>query len=156
MNIETRLKELGLTLPEPPRPAGNYEPWVICGRWLHLSAQVPVQNGQLRYTGRVGAELSVEEGRAAAKLTALNVLAQIRHALGGFGPLERLVRVEGHVASASGEPSTPYVLDAASDLFLAVLGERGRHARTAFTPDHLPCNLTVELVVTAFLRSEPS
>lgn len=156
MNIESRLHELGLTLPDPPRPAGNYEPWIICDRWLYISAQVPIQNGQRRYTGRVGAELSVEEGRAAAQLSALNVLAQIRDALGGFDRLERLVRVEGHVASASGGPNTPYVLDAASDLFLAVLGERGRHARTAFTPDYLPYNLTVELVVTAYLRAEPS
>lgn len=156
MNIESRLHELGLTLPDPPRPAGNYEPWIICDRWLYISAQVPILNGQRRYTGRVGAELSVEEGRAAAQLSALNVLAQIRDALGGFDRLERLVRVEGHVASASGGPNTPYVLDAASDLFLAVLGERGRHARTAFTPDYLPYNLTVELVVTAYLRAEPS
>ncbi len=156
MTIESRLLALGLTLPAPPRPAGHYEPWVICDRWLHISAQVPIQNGQRRFTGRVGAELSVEEGRAAAELTALNVLAQIRDALGGFDRLERLVRVEGHVASASGGPDTPHVLDAASDLFLAVLGERGRHARTAFTPDHLPYNLTIELVVTAYLRSQPS
>lgn len=154
MNIESRLHELGLTLPDPPRPAGNYEPWVICDRWLYISAQVPIQNGQRRYTGRVGAELSVEEGRAAARLTALNVLAQIRDALGGFDRLERLVRVEGHVASASGGPNTPHVLDAASDLLVAVLGDRGRHARTAFTPDYLPYNLTIELVVTAYLHSE--
>lgn len=156
MNIDSRLHELGLTLPDPPRPAGNYEPWVICGRWLYISAQVPIENGQRRYTGRVGAELSVEEGRSAARLTAMNVLAQIHDALGGFERLERLVRVEGHVASASGGPNTPHVLDAASDLFVAVLGERGRHARTAFTPDYLPYNLTIELVVTAYLHSEHS
>ncbi len=156
MNIDSRLHELGLSLPDPPRPAGNYEPWVIRDRWLYISAQVPIENGQRRYTGRVGAELSVEEGRAAARLTALNVLAQIRDALGGFDRLERLVRVEGHVASASGGPNTPHVLDAASDLFVSVLGERGRHARTAFTPDYLPYNLTIELVVTAYLHSEPS
>lgn len=156
MNIESRLHELGLTLPDPPRPAGNYEPWVICDRWLYISAQVPIQNGQHRYTGRVGAELSVEEGRAAARFTALNVLAQIRDALGGFDRLERLVRVEGHVASVPGGLNTPHVLDAASDLFVAVLGDRGRHARTAFTPDYLPYNLTIELVVTAYLHSELS
>jgi enamine deaminase RidA (YjgF/YER057c/UK114 family) len=150
------LNELGLTLPDPPRPAGNYEPWVICGRRLYISAQVLIQNGQRRYTGRVGAELSVEEGRSAARLTAMNVLAQIHDALGGFERLERLVRVEGHVASASGGPNTPHVLDAASNLFVAVLGERGRHARTAFTPDYLPYNLTIELVVTAYLHSEHS
>jgi enamine deaminase RidA (YjgF/YER057c/UK114 family) len=69
MNIESRLHGLGLSLPDPPRPAGNYEPWVTCGRWLYISAQVPMQNGQRRYTGRVGAELSEEEGRAAVRLT---------------------------------------------------------------------------------------
>lgn len=156
MNIESRLREPGLTLPDPPRPAGNYEPWVICDRWLYISAQVPIENGQLRHTGRAGAALSVEEGRAAAQLSALNVLAQFRDAPGGFDRLERLVRVEGHAASASGGANTPYVPAAASDLFLAVPGERGRHARTAFTPECLPYNLTVELVVTACLRAEPS
>jgi enamine deaminase RidA (YjgF/YER057c/UK114 family) len=152
-SVEQRLIELGIELPSPPKPAGNYQPWMICGPWLYISGQVPIGNGQLRHTGRVGAELTTEEGRAAARLTALNVLAQIRDALGGFERLAHLVRVEGHVAGVGGDVDVPWVLDAASDLFLEVLGDRGRHTRAAFTPACLPRNLTLELVVTALLRS---
>lgn len=152
-SVEQRLIELGIELPSPPEPAGNYQPWMICGPWLYLSGQVPIKNGQLRHTGRVGAEITAEEGRAAARLTALNVIAQIRDALGDFDRLAHLVRVEGHVACADGDVDVPWVLDAASDLFLEVLGDRGRHTRAAFTPVCLPRNLTLELVVTAMLRS---
>jgi enamine deaminase RidA (YjgF/YER057c/UK114 family) len=154
MNIESQLKSLGLELPNPPKPAGNYQACVQTGNLLFISGQFPIENGQLRFTGRVGAELTVEQGYAAARLAALNVLAQIRAALGGFDRLETLLRVEGHVASAPGWNNVPKVLDGASDLFAAVLGERGRHTRTAFSPEQLPLNLTVELVVTAAVRPE--
>lgn len=149
MSIELRLQELGLTLPSAPKPAGNYSAAVRSGNLLFLSGQFPIENGKPRYSGRVGAELSEADGYAAARLAALNVLAQIRAALGSFDRLEQLVRVEGHVASAPGWNNAPTVLDGASDLFAQVLGERGRHARTAFTPSQLPLNLAVELVVTA-------
>lgn len=152
MNIEQQLKSLGLELPIPPKPAGNYQAWVQTGNLLFISGQFPIEHGQLRFTGRVGGELTVEQGYAAARLAALNVLAQIRAALGGFDRLETLLRVEGHVAAAPGWNNVPKVLDGASDLFAAVLGERGRHTRTAFSPEQLPLNLTVELVVTAAVR----
>lgn len=155
MNVEARLHELGLRLPAPPQPAGQYQPWSIAGPLLFLSGQFPIEQGQLRYTGQVGADLTEAEGYAAARLAALNVLAQIHSALGGFARLDSLARVEGHVASASGWLNAPRVLDGASDLFLAVLGERGRHTRTAFTPARLPLNLAIELVVTAVLRQPP-
>jgi enamine deaminase RidA (YjgF/YER057c/UK114 family) len=148
MSPEARLKELGLELPEPPRPVGNYQPWLRVGNLLLLSGQFPIENGQLRYTGRVGAELTEADGYAAARLAGLNVLAQIRSALGGFERLETLFRLEGHVSSAPEWSNVPKVLDGASDLFVAVLGERGRHTRTAFCPSRLPLNLAVELVVT--------
>lgn len=151
--IEQKLASLGIVLPPPPAPAGQYIPWIINGPWLHLSGQLPIQNGRLVHTGRVGAELTEDEGRAAARLTALNVLAQIHHALGGFDRLAGLVRVEGHVACATPDVDVPHVLDAASGLFLEVLGDRGRHTRTAFTPAFLPRNLTIELVVTAMIHS---
>lgn len=154
MNIEQQLKSLGLELPVPPKPAGNYQACVRTGNLLFISGQFPIENGQLRFTGRVGAELTVEQGYAAARLAALNVLAQIRAALGGFDRLETLLRVEGHVASAPGWNNVPKVLDGASDLFAAVLGERGRHTRTAFSPEQLPLNLAVELVVTAAVLPE--
>jgi enamine deaminase RidA (YjgF/YER057c/UK114 family) len=151
MNVKTRLKEIGLTLPNPPKPAGNYQPWILSGRLLYLSGQFPIQDGKLIHTGRVGAERTEAEGYAAARLAALNALAQIHAALGDFDRLKTLLRVEGHVASAPDWSNAPKVLDGASDLFAAVLSERGRHTRTALTPLQLPLNLTVELVVTAVI-----
>ena len=156
MNVEARFQEMGLKLPVPPKPAGNYQPWRRAGQLLYLSAQFPIENGQLRYTGQVGADLTEAEGYAAARLAALNVLAQIQSALGGFDQLETLARVEGHVASANGWLNAPRVLDGASDLFVAVLAERGQHTRATFTPARLPLNLTVELVVTAVIRQTPT
>ena len=154
MSIENKLAELGLQLPSAPRPAGNYAATVRAGNLLFISGQFPIKNGALRYVGQVGAELSEADGYDAARLAALNVLAQINEAPGGFERLEQIVRVEGHVASAPGWNNAPKVLDGASDLFAAVLGERGRHTRTAFTPLLLPFNLAVELVVTASIRSD--
>lgn len=152
MNPEEKLAELGLVLPTPSRPAGNYVPFVDAGDLLFISGQLPIENGSLRYVGRIGDELTDADGYAAARLAALNVLAQIKAALGGFDRLKHLVRVEGHVASAPGFYNQPKVLDGASDLFAAVLGERGRHARSAFAPQQLPWNLAVELVVTAAIH----
>jgi enamine deaminase RidA (YjgF/YER057c/UK114 family) len=152
MNVEQRLKEIGLTLPNPPEPAGNYQPWILSRDLLYLSGQFPIENGAPRYSGRVGAELTEAEGYAAARLAALNVLAQIQAALGSFDRLDRLVRVEGHIASAPSWNNAPKVLNGASDLFVSVLGERGRHTRTAFTPAQLPLNLAIELVVVAAVK----
>jgi len=146
------LRELGLTLPAAPRPAGNYAAAVLSGGWLHLSGQFPFLDGRLAYTGRVGAELTEQDGYQAARLAALNVLAQIHAVMGGFDRLERLVRVEGHVAAAPGWFGAPKVLDGASDLLVQVLGPRGGHVRSAFTPASLPLNSAVELVVIAAVR----
>ena len=156
MNVEFQLDQLGLKLPLAPKPAGNYSAFVRTGDLLFLAAQIPIEDGVLRYTGRVGAELTEEQGCAAARLVALNVLAQIQAALGSFDRLDHLVRVEGHVASAPGWCNAPKVLDGASDLFAAVLGERGGHARSAFTPACLPLNIAVELVVTAAVKPDGS
>lgn len=102
--------------------------------------------------GQLGADLSEADGYAAARLAALNALAQIQSALDGFDRLETLARLEGHVASARGWLNAPRVLDGASDLFVAVLAVRGHHTRAAFTPARLPLNLAIELVVTAVIR----
>jgi enamine deaminase RidA (YjgF/YER057c/UK114 family) len=152
MGIDLRLQEPGLALPSAPKPAGNYSAAVRTGNLLFISAQFPVENGVQRYAGRIGAELSEADGYAAARLAALNVLAHIQAALGSLDQLEHLVRVEGHIASAPGWNNAPKVLDGASDLFVSVLGERGRHARTAFTPTQLPLNHAIELVVTAAVK----
>lgn len=154
MSVESQLAGLGLELPSAPKPAGHYAATVRAGNLLFVSGQFSMENGAWRYVGRVGAELSEADGYAAARLAALNVLAQLGAALGGFERLEQLVRVEGHVASAPGWNNAPNVLDGASDLFVAVLGERGRHTRTALTPASLPLNLAVELVVIASIKPE--
>jgi enamine deaminase RidA (YjgF/YER057c/UK114 family) len=152
-DVEAKLFVLGLPLPAAPKPAGNYSATILSGNLLFLSGQFPI-NGVPRYTGRVGIELTEEQGYAAAQLAALNVLAQIRAALGGFDRLQTLTRVEGHVAAAPGWYNTPRVLDGASDLLAAILGERGRHSRTAFNSASLPWNLAVELAVTAAVDSD--
>ena len=151
MNVEERIEKLGLKLPTAPMPIGNYVATVRVGNLLFISGQLPIENGVARYVGRIGAELTEEDGYAAARLAALNTLAQIKFALGGFEQLAQLVRVEGHVASAPDWHNTPKVLDGASDLFVNVLAERGRHTRSAFNPPRLPKNVAVELVVTAAL-----
>jgi enamine deaminase RidA (YjgF/YER057c/UK114 family) len=151
MSIEAKLAERGLTLPKAPQPLGAYRATTEAGGLLFISGQVPIRDGKMVYTGRVGEALDVEEGRAAAQMTALNVLAQIAEHPGGFERLVRIVRVEGHVSSAEGFYGQPAVLDGASDLFAAVLGEKAGHTRAAFSQTQLPANATVVLVVTAEL-----
>jgi enamine deaminase RidA (YjgF/YER057c/UK114 family) len=147
-----RLAEQGIELPKAPEPLGAYRAVVQAGSLLFLSGQLPLEDGAIRYKGRVGAELTLEEGRAAAELAALNVLAQIRRHLGGFDRLLQIVRLEGHVASAPGFYDQPRVLDAASELISRALGEKAGHARSAFAASHLPANAAVELVVTAEIQ----
>ncbi|WP_321809979.1 MULTISPECIES: RidA family protein [unclassified Burkholderia] len=152
MTIEQKLAELGLTLPEPPQPLGSYTAVSEAGNLLFISGQLPLVDGKVAYTGRVGERLNVDDGRHAAQLAALNVLAQIRKHLGGFDRLHHIVRVEGHVASADGFFGQPAVIDGASDLFAAVLGDKAGHARSAFSQRQLPADAAVILVVIAEIR----
>ncbi len=149
VSVEQKLADLGLSLPAAPQPLGNYTAVSEAGNLLFISGQGPLADGKPRWTGRVGAELTLEEGREAAKLTALNVLAQIERHLGGFERLHHIVRLEGHVSSAEGFLKQPAVLDGASDLLAAVLGDKAGHARSAFSHSQLPANMPVELVVIA-------
>jgi enamine deaminase RidA (YjgF/YER057c/UK114 family) len=148
-SVESRLADLGLQLPEAPHPVGSYRATVIANGLLFVSGQLPLSNGVLKHRGRVGIELTDAAGGEAAQLAALNVLAQIRLALNGFDRLISLVRVEGYIASAPGWTHQPRVLDYASNLFAAVLGERGVHTRSAIATPQLPMDAPVELVVTA-------
>lgn len=143
---------MGLFLPAAPQPAGTYRPWVKAGGLLFVSGQLPLRDGKMQFTGRVGAELSEAQGSDAARLAALNALAQIQDALGGFDDLITLLRVEGHVSSAPDWVDQPRILDAASAVFAAVLGEKAGHARAAFAHARLPLDAAVEIVVTAAVR----
>jgi enamine deaminase RidA (YjgF/YER057c/UK114 family) len=153
--VQQKLRGFGLPLPTAPKPAGNYSAVVRAGNLLFLSGQFPIHNESGAIKGRVGVELTEEEGYIAARLAALNVLAHIQTAIGSFENLERLVRVEGYVASSENWLNTPKVLDGASDLFVAALGERGGHARSAINVPRLPYDFTVELVVSAAIKSRP-
>ena len=144
-----RLDERGLSLPEPSAPAGSYLPAIRSGNLLFLSAQMPVLEGEVVYPGRVGLDLTAEQGYEAAKIAGLNSLARIRAELGSFNKLKQIVRIDGHVASSPDFFDQPAVIDGGSDLFNAVLGERAGHARTAFGPQTLPKNISIELVIIA-------
>ncbi|MEN7530489.1 MULTISPECIES: RidA family protein [unclassified Cupriavidus] len=150
--IESKLAARGLTLPPPPQPLGSYTAVSRAGDLLFISGQLPLRDGKVAWTGQVGRDLSVAEGKQAAALAALNVLAQIRAYLGSFDRLDHIVRVEGHVTSAPGVFDQPAVLDGASDLFAEVLGDKAGHARAAYSQTQQPGNAAVILVVIAQIK----
>src|SRR5690606_37380242 len=129
--IDKRLAELGITLPTPAAPAANYVPAVATGNQLFISGQLPMLDGKMQLTGTLGDGPSVEDAVAAARLCAINVLAQVKAATGDLDRVVRLVKVVGFVASAPSFGDQPKVVNGASDLFVDVLGERGKHARSA-------------------------
>ena len=132
VDVESRLARLGLKLPEAPAPAANYVPYVISGALVFVAGQAPVAGGKYLSVGRVGAEVSLEAAQAAARLCALNVLAQVKAAAGGdWSRVTRCVRLCGYVSSAPTFFEQPEVLDGASDLMVEVLGDSGKHARSA-------------------------
>lgn len=147
--IDVRLRDAGIALPEPPGAAGNYQRVVCRSGMGFVSGQFPFLNGHLAHAGRIGIELTPEQGRECAELAALNALAHIRQALGGWARFGGLLRLEGYVASDDGFLWQPAVLDGASDLFIRALGSRlGAHARTAFHVTRLPLDSPVEIAVT--------
>jgi enamine deaminase RidA (YjgF/YER057c/UK114 family) len=152
MSIEQRLKDRGLSLPNPPKPLGSYTAVSQAGDLLFISGQLPLQDGKVVWQGALGQDLTLEEGKQAAQLAALNVLAQIHAYLGGFERLDHIVRLEGHVTSATGWLQQPAVLDGASDLFAEVLGEKAGHARAAYSEVQQPANAAVILVVIAQIK----
>lgn len=149
--IEQAMHRLGLQLPEASVPAGNYLPAVRHAGLLFVSGQFPVMDGKLQYKGRIGETLTARAGYMAARLAALNALAHIKRETENWRQFGRLIKVEGHISSANGWHDQPRVLDGASDLFLAILGEKAGHARSVFSASQLPLNAAVELIVTVGL-----
>lgn len=141
--VAARLERLGITLPVPVPPLASYVPVVTHGDWVHVSGQLPMVDGRVAHVGRLGDGLTLEEGVAAARACAIMVLAQ----LASVGPLEsfRLVRVGGFVAATPDFTGHPEVINGASDLLVAVLGEQGRHARAAVGVASLPRGAAVEV-----------
>lgn len=144
--VDARLKELNLALPDAPAPVANYVPAVRSGNVLYVSGQIPLEGGKPQFIGRLGREFGVEQGQQAARLCALNVLAQARAALGGdLDRVVRCVRVGGFVSCTPEFTDQPQVVNGASDLFVAVLGDAGRHARAAVGVASLPRGVAVEI-----------
>jgi enamine deaminase RidA (YjgF/YER057c/UK114 family) len=152
MTVEEKLNSLGLTLPEAPQPAGAYLRARQTGNLLFVAGQLPLAEGKIQYSGKVGSDLSLEEGYEAAKLCALNALGIIKAELGSLEKIVQLVRVAGFVCSAEGFTDQPKVVNGASDLFNRVLGEAGGHARLAIGVSALPLGGAVEVEVTAEVR----
>lgn len=151
---EARLLALGLVLPEPAAAAANYRPYLLDGNDLFVSGQLPMEKGALAFRGRLGETLELEDGIRAASLCALNLLAQARAACGRLARIERVIRLGGFVASTDDFIDQPRVINGASDLMVAVFGEKGAHARAAVGVNVLPLGAAVE--IEALFRVSPA
>jgi len=147
-SVEAKLKELGLELPPPPEPGGNYLPYRRHGDMLILAGVIAIRNGEMTHTGAVGKEQTVDSGYEAARVCALNALAGIKGALGSFGKVSRFLYMSGYVNATAGFPQSPQVINGASDLFAELFGEKGKHARAAVAVAGLPKDSTVEIQLT--------
>lgn len=145
MDYEKKLQSLGLTLPSPPKPVATYVPAVRSGNLLFLSGMIPMVEGKMAMVGKLGKELTVEQGQQAARITLLNALAVIKAELGSLDQVQRIVRIGVHVASAEGFTQQPAVANGASDLLVQIFGDAGRHARLALGAAELPLGAPVEL-----------
>lgn len=144
--IDARLKELGIELPTPPAPVASYVPYVVSGSLVYISGQVTMADGGLKHVGTVGKDVSLEDGQAAARLCAINVLTQVKAACGGdLDRVKRCVKVGVFVNAVPGFSQHPEVANGASDLFVQVLGEAGKHARAAVGAGSLPRNVACEV-----------
>lgn len=153
MTPEQRLADAGIDLPDPPPPAASYVPWTISGDLVFTAGQIPVADGSPTAKGRLGAELTLEEGQAAARQCAINVLAQLKAAAGDLSRVAKLVKITVFVASADGFDQQHLVANGASDLLGEVFGEgAGAHARSAVGVAILPLDVPVEVEAIARLR----
>jgi enamine deaminase RidA (YjgF/YER057c/UK114 family) len=143
--IEARLAKLGLDLPPAPNPVANYVPALQAGQLLFISGQIAKAADGTVVAGSVGVDLTVEEGQAAARLCALNILAQAKAALGSLERIAQVLRLTGFVNSPAGFADHPKVINGASDLMVEVLGDKGRHTRAAVGVAGLPANTAVEV-----------
>ena len=144
--IEARLKELGIELPQTGEVAGNYVPFVRTGDLLFVAGQLPIWMGERRFAGKLGRDYTIEQGQQAARLCGLNILAFVRSALGGdLDRIVRCVRLGGFVNSTEDFSDQPQVVNGCSNLMVEVLGDQGRHARTAVGVNVLPFGLAVEV-----------
>jgi enamine deaminase RidA (YjgF/YER057c/UK114 family) len=152
-DIERRLRDMGVKLPGAASPAANYVPYVMAGDMLHISGQLPMEDGAIAISGKLGENVSLREGQRAARLCAINILAQARAAIDGEWPrLERLVRLGGFVNCAPSFLEHPAIINGASDFLVEAMGENGRHARFAVGAASLPFDAAVEIDAVFLLK----
>ncbi|MBC27917.1 MAG: hypothetical protein CMM41_11980 [Rhodospirillaceae bacterium] len=144
-NIDKRLSQLGISLPDTAAPAGTYVPYVLESNQLWISGQVPFWNGRVKYRGKVSCDVSMDDAIMSARICGLNILAQTKKALGDLNRVERVIKLNGFVNSASDFTDHPEVINGASDLMVDVFGELGRHTRVAIGVSSLPLNSTTEV-----------
>jgi enamine deaminase RidA (YjgF/YER057c/UK114 family) len=146
---ETRLQDLGLDLPPAAGAVANYAPWVISGGIVYTSGQLPWIAGKLHYTGKIGGNLSIEDGYNACRLSCLNAVSQLKAATGDLARVRRVIRLEGVLNVAAGFTQHPQALNGASDLINGVFGERGRHTRMIYTNPEMPMDCASLVVLWA-------
>jgi len=148
--IDARLKELGITLPDAPAPAANYVPWARSGNLIFVAGQLPMEGGKAQFLGKLGGEFQIADGQKAARLCALNIVAQLRNALdGNLDRVRRIVRVGGFVAATADFIDHPQVVNGASDALVQIFGDAGKHARAAVGVASLPRGVAVEVEAVA-------
>jgi enamine deaminase RidA (YjgF/YER057c/UK114 family) len=153
MHLDATLAELGLSLPAVTLPAANYVPYVIEGKLVTFSGTLPMKDGKPHFIGKLGKEISLEDGQECARLCILNILSHLKNALeGDFDKVSRLVRLGVFVASAPGFTDQPKVANGASDLMVRLMGEAGKHARFAVGVAELPFGVAVEVDATFALK----
>ena len=145
VSFETRIKELKLELPPAPKPLATYIPAVQTGNLVFLAGQGPVRDGKVTITGKVGSDLTEEQGYKAARETVMVSLAALKAEIGSLDRVKRIVKVTGFVNSAPGFNRQPWVVNGASDLLIEIFGEAGKHARSAIGTSELPLNIPVEI-----------
>ena len=145
MKIEHKIKELGLILPEAPKPVAEYIPAKKIGNLVFTSGQGPIKDGKFIYVGKIGGELSLKEGYESAKICAINCLAAIKSVIGSLDKIDEIIKVKGYVNSTSDFYRQPEVVNGASELIVKIFGKKGKHARSALGTSVLPGNIPVEL-----------
>jgi len=143
--IEERMKELEISLPTPPKPAGSYIPIVTSGNLVFVSGQIPMESGQMKYQGKVPDVQSIQNAKNASKLCIINALSQLNAYFGTLENVEKIVRISGFVNSEESFSDHPKVINAASELLVDIFGEKGKHSRIAVGVSSLPLNATVEI-----------
>jgi len=144
--MEEKFKELGLVIPDMSTPVANYLPYMVHENLVYVSGQPPVVDGKVTHKGKVGKECTLEEGQEAARVCCINIIAALKHAIGGdWNRFDRIIKVGGFVNCDDDFTQHPQVINGASDLFVKIFGERGRHARFAVGSNSLPLDIAVEI-----------